>query len=67
MLTVHLDAGGDTIRERVHRRGWLVKLADDAVEHAAQIDPDLADQSRNAHQLGRSTKPSVITRETTVS
>lgn len=67
VLTVHLDAGGDTICERVHRRGWLGELADDAVEYVAQIDPDLADQSHNAHQPGRYTKPSVITRETTVS
>ncbi|WGP06213.1 hypothetical protein QFE97_00270 [Bacillus subtilis] len=43
VLTVHLDADGDTIRERVHHRGWLVELADDAVAYAAQIDPDLAD------------------------
>lgn len=43
LLTVHLDADGDTIRERVHRRGWLVDLADDAVVYATQIDSDLAD------------------------
>lgn len=41
--TVQLDADDDTIRDRVHRRGWLTELADAAVDYAARIDPDLAD------------------------
>lgn len=43
VFAVHLYADGDTIRERVRRRGWLVDLADDAVDYAARIDHCLAD------------------------
>lgn len=43
VLAVRLDADGDTIRERVHRRGWLTELADTAVDYDARIASDLAD------------------------
>ncbi|ALL85963.1 hypothetical protein AD017_33115 (plasmid) [Pseudonocardia sp. EC080619-01] len=43
VLAVQLEADSDTIRERVHRRGWLTELADDAVDYAHRIAPDLAD------------------------
>ncbi|WP_156819930.1 AAA family ATPase [Pseudonocardia sp. HH130630-07] len=47
VLTVHLEADSDTIRDRVHRRGWLTELADDAVDYAHRIAPDLADLRLN--------------------
>lgn len=43
VLAVHLDADSDTIRQRFHRRGWLLELMEDAVDYAAQINPSMAD------------------------
>ncbi|ANY07551.1 AAA family ATPase [Pseudonocardia sp. HH130630-07] len=43
VLAVWLEADDDAVRERIRRRGWLVHLADDAVAHAARIDPAVAD------------------------
>ncbi|WP_300344331.1 hypothetical protein [Nesterenkonia sp.] len=43
MLAVHLDATPETLRKRIHRRGWLIELADDAVKYAAELDPSAAD------------------------
>ncbi|GAA4970068.1 hypothetical protein GCM10025792_11490 [Pseudonocardia tropica] len=47
VLAIHLEADSDTIRERVDRRGWLTELADDAVDYAHRIAPELADLRLN--------------------
>ncbi|WGH84407.1 hypothetical protein [Auritidibacter ignavus] len=42
-LAVHVDATPETLRGRIHRRGWLIELVDDAVKYAAELEPSAAD------------------------
>ncbi|MFD2396251.1 AAA family ATPase [Prauserella oleivorans] len=52
VLTVHLHASDDAIVERIHRRGWLVELAQDAVDYARSLDHGWADITLDTTSLG---------------
>ena len=51
VLSVHLHATNQTIRQRVTDRGWLVELADESIEYAAKLDPNFADMSSDTTDM----------------
>lgn len=43
ILLWHLSADATTLRERIHRRGWAVERADEAVAYAERVDTGSVD------------------------